>query len=486
MAGRQDPYAVAGYDQPAPAGGDYGYAQTTGYAVPRQPSMPTTRPTTGGTGYFFSDPIQQYVEGAIRKRIGDVQNPMAGGSLPSLGDFQGLQAQFGAQGAAPGPSSLDSFKQFVAGFNPTYAQDFNAYAATRDPNADVAGFQSYAAGRNPLQTVDQFRTDLAGLGPNTSLSDLQNYVAGRNPSQAADTLSTWLTQNSGVPQNYLDSVAQRVQQLRGNPFDDTQLAARRTAAFGDIEQARQQEKQAAMEQLAARGVDASSGLADRAMRQIDQRYDAQRSSAQNALTQEEFNLRESHQQQADQLESQAAQLQMNATQFAGQMTGQIAQLQQQGLGMNDAIAQSMASLGMQDRAQQQQVITNVAQLTQQGYQMQDALQIAITNAGLQAKAQADNLRAQGAQFGLQQSGMLADVQNQLAGLGVQERGQDMNLAASNASLNANNLMNYLQLQQQNAQYQDQRNASGVDLAMLLDQMASGGLTGLYGTLPTLR
>jgi hypothetical protein len=474
-----------------------------GYRPPGE-WVPDT-PAAGGAGsafssYFFNDPVQRYYETAIRKRIGEAQDPLKS-VLPGMDEFKSLLGQFGGGyssssggAASPGPSRLDPFKAYADSFNPGVSQSFNDYIASQGPNAGMGDFQNYVAGRagQGTQTVEDLKAALAAMGPNTSIDDLKAYFGSRDQNAPINTLKDFLTKNEGMLSGYEGNMAARIAQLRGNPFDDTVLEARRHQGFEDIERERTEEKRRLGETMAARGIQPGSGLFDRAQREIDQRYDARRAEQQGLMTTEEFQLREDRNKQADILETQGATFRLQSAQLAGDMTSQIASLQQQGIAMNDALQQTIAQLGLQDRRQEQEMLTQIATLTNQGYELEDALQMSLANAGLKAQEMANQLRISGAEVGLKEADMMSNLQKVLAELGVTERGQDTNLqiagidAASrgeNSRLGA--LMDYFRIGQDEQKFGEERLDKNVNLAQLLYAMQRQGLLDAREGLPDL-
>lgn len=446
-----------------------------------------TQPTYGSTGgqtsgNFFDDPLMQYVEGVIRQRIDTANQPYDTSFLdPVRSALFGGGSGGGGGGGDAAPTAegagdpLAAYRSYIGSFNPNDS-GLAQYAAQQNPQQYAQELQGYAGTRDPSQFGNMLQQQYDQLGPNQSIADLQSYIQSRNPMTGVDELRQYM-QNFDPTAGYREGLQSRIDQLRGNPFDDQTLATRRVGAFDQMEQDRAMQKQRIQEEMAARGIDQSSGLYARAMQDVDRRFDQNRAYTQNQMAQQEFQLSEQRNAQADQLEAQAAQMQMQSGQIAAGLMSQIAQMQQQGVGMQDALMQGMASLGIQDRGQQMNMMQTIATLTQQGYQMQDALQIAVSQMGLQAQSQADALRVALANTGLQAQGLQLQGQSSLAGFDVGMRGQDLALqgqlaqaGATSGAANLGALVSFAGLQNQIAQQQQGRQDQAINWALALNNM----------------
>lgn len=157
-----------------------------------------------------------------------------------------------------------------------------------------------------------------------SLTGRQNELSGpqSQPQEYADFLAQIKARMGelGAPseqpaetQQYLQLLKDQMAKLQGDPFSDEQLGNMRTRAFDGINRQEQSEIENTVRQMGERGIPPTSGLVERAVQQVRQKYTTAKAQQQQELNQYEINAieqRRSQLLQAAQAGSQVAQDQL--------------------------------------------------------------------------------------------------------------------------------------------------------------------------------
>lgn len=101
---------------------------------------------------------------------------------------------------------------------------------------------------------------------------------------------------------YKSYVDMRVPELRGEPFTETEEAGRRVKAFDSLNRERTRAKQRVIEQMGELGHGSQSGTITRALRKVDDAFDALQAAGENQLLLEGTRIREDRRRVADMLE----------------------------------------------------------------------------------------------------------------------------------------------------------------------------------------
>ena len=113
-------------------------------------------------------------------------------------------------------------------------------------------------------------------------------------------------------QRLIDLMNQRATGLRGPAYTGPEQEILRTGALDPIERDRQGARQRALEQIGARGMDPTSGVALQLLNDVDAHYDRLRAGAQNQLAYRQIQEQRSREQEAQQLLGSIPQLQRGA------------------------------------------------------------------------------------------------------------------------------------------------------------------------------
>ena len=154
----------------------------------------------------------------------------------------------------------------------------------------------------------------------------------------------------------IDQLRRYLTQLNGPAYTPQQADLQQTQALDPLERQRQAAKQQIVERLAARGMGAGSGLLERALEDVDRQFNQMRTTVQSGFANRAVDLQRQNQMTAAQLAPQIASLQQQ--QFGGNEARQMSAVQlsqivpqiawqrlmgaQQGAGLDPASLMSLA------------------------------------------------------------------------------------------------------------------------------------------------
>lgn len=121
--------------------------------------------------------------------------------------------------------------------------------------------------------------------------------------QLRDYLGLRTSREGDAFQRYLDYINQRVPELRGEPFTQTEEAGRRVQAFDNLNRQRGMAKARVLEELGTLGHAPTSGTVVRALASVDRQFDQLQAQGENQLLLEGTQIRDQRRAQADELMS---------------------------------------------------------------------------------------------------------------------------------------------------------------------------------------
>lgn len=152
---------------------------------------------------------------------------------------------------------------------------------------------------------------------------------------------------------FVNYARQRAQKLQGPAYTGAESEVLRTQALDPIEADRQAAQQRALQNISARGMDPTSGIAQQLLNDVNASFDRSRAGAQNQLAYNTINEQRSREQEAQQLLGYIPQAQSAAAQgdleFVQSLNNALNQLEQGSI----ASAGQSAALGQQTRNEEQ-------------------------------------------------------------------------------------------------------------------------------------